>query len=127
MLGAVSGRVTERLVNAQGGSVDPIFFIHIIGVMANEGHVRRFQVVQKAANRLIVNMVLEKGVDRNSIAPELAVITEKVRLVMGSECRIDYHFVDDIPLTATGKHAYVIPSTASRLLPAEHGENSKVA
>jgi hypothetical protein len=27
---------------------------------------------------------------------------------MGPNCRIDYQFVDDIPLTATGKHAYVV-------------------
>jgi phenylacetate-CoA ligase len=110
MLKAVYGRVIERLVNAQGDSVDPIFFIHIIGVMANEGRVRRFQVVQKAASWLIVNLVLEKDVNRNNIAPELAVITEKVRLVMGSECQIDYHFVDDIPLTTTGKYGYVVQS-----------------
>ena len=112
MLGAVSGRVIERLVNARGDSIDPIFFIHVVGVVANEGRVRRFQIVQEAADWLVVNMVLEKGVDRNSIAPELAVISEKVRLVMGPECRIDYCFVDDIPLTASGKHAYVLRRTS---------------
>jgi phenylacetate-CoA ligase len=79
-----------------------------VGVVANDGFVRRFQVVQEAPDRLTVNMALERGASPEAVAPKLAAISDKIRLLMGPECRIDYAFVDDIPLTRSGKHPYVV-------------------
>jgi phenylacetate-CoA ligase len=107
-LGAVSGRVIERLVNARGESVDAIYLIHLVGVVANEGFVRRFQVVQEAPDRLVVNMILEAGVAPEAVAAKLDAIGAKIRLVMGAACRVDHRFVADIPLTRSGKHPYVV-------------------
>jgi hypothetical protein len=33
----------RRLVNARGDSVDAMYLIHLIGVVANDGFVRRFR------------------------------------------------------------------------------------
>ena len=48
--------------------------------------------------------------------------SEKIRAVMGPGCRIDYRFVDDIPLTSSGKHPYVVNKwSASPYAPARTG------
>ncbi len=107
-IGAISGRTMERLVNARGDSVDPTFFIAIIGRLTNDGFIRRFQVVQEAPDRLTVNIVLEDGADPDQVRARLDAASPKIRLVMGPGCRIDYRFVADIPLTRSGKHPYVV-------------------
>ena len=76
--------------------------------MANEGFVRRFQVVQGAPDRLAVNMILEVGVSPEAVAARLDAIGGKIRLLMGEGCRVDYRFVAAIPLTRSGKHPYVV-------------------
>ncbi len=108
LLKAVYGRVMDRLVNARGDSVDPMFFTAFIGRITNDGFIRRFQVVQEEADRLTVKIILEGGIRPEQVLPRLEAASDKIRLVMGPNCRIDYQFVDDIPLTATGKHAYVV-------------------
>ena len=113
MIGPVSGRVMERLVSARGDSVDAMYLIHLVGVVANDGFVRRFQVVQEAPDRLVINIVLEDGFTPASVEPRLPPISEKIRLLMGPACRVDYHFVDGIPLTRSGKHPYVVRRRAA--------------
>jgi hypothetical protein len=70
-------------------------------------------VVQEEADRLTVKIILEGGIRPEQILPRLEAASDKIRLVMGPNCRIDYQFVDDIPLTRTGKHAYVVRSTST--------------
>jgi phenylacetate-CoA ligase len=111
MLGAVSGRTMDRLVNARGDSVDPMFFTAFIGRIANDGFIKRFQVVQEAPDRLTVKVVLLDDAQPDQVMAKLDAAKGKIRLVMGPECRIDYRFVDDIPLSASGKHAYVVRGT----------------
>ena len=108
LLQAVYGRVMDRLVNARGDSVDPMFFTAFIGRITNDGFIRRFQVMQEEADQLTVKIILEGGIRPEQVLPRLEAASDKIRLVMSPNCRIDYQFVDDIPLTATGKHAYVV-------------------
>ena len=115
MLGTISGRVVETLVNAQGDKIDGLFVIHLIGVVAaTEGYVRRFQVVQEAPDQLIINMILDQGATPDSVRAKLTGISEKIRLLMGAKCHIDYRFVDEIPLTSSGKHPYVVRMGSAR-------------
>jgi phenylacetate-CoA ligase len=114
LIGAVSGRVVERLVNARGDSVDPLFLIHAMAGMCELGHVRRFQVVQEAPDRLTFNIVLVDAAGRGPVAALLPEVTRDVRVVMGAGCAVDHRFVDDIPLTASGKHPYVVRRAAVR-------------
>jgi hypothetical protein len=105
----------DRLVNARGDSVDPMFFTAFIGRITNDGFIRRFQMVQEEADRLTVKIILEAGIRPEQVLPRLEAASAKIRLVMGPTCQVDYQFVDDIPLTRTGKHAYVVRSAAARL------------
>jgi acyl-coenzyme A synthetase/AMP-(fatty) acid ligase len=64
--------------------------------------------VQEAPDRLTVNVVLERGASPDSVSPKLAGVSDRIRLLMGPERGIDYRFVEDIPLTRSGKLPYVI-------------------
>ena len=63
---------------------------------------------RRRPSRLTVKIILEGGIRPEQVLPRLEAASDKIRLVMGPNCRIDYQFVDDIPLTTTGKHAYVV-------------------
>jgi phenylacetate-CoA ligase len=108
VLESLSGRMVEVLVNARGEQVDPIYFIQLLAVIFNRGLVRKFQVVQDADGGLTLNLVPEAGVTPESARPNLDEVLDKIRLVMGAGCPIEVRFVDDIPLSASGKHPYVV-------------------
>jgi hypothetical protein len=56
----------------------------------------------------MLNVVLEDSATREAFQPNLQEVLDKIRLVMGADCPIDVTFVDDIPLSASGKHPYVV-------------------
>jgi phenylacetate-CoA ligase len=115
MVGLISGRVIERLVNARGDSVDASYLIRLFREL--QGCIRRFQVVQEAPDLLTINVILEEGASRELVTTKLTPMSEKIRRLMGPDCRIDYRWVDDIPLTSSGKHPYVIRREQSHSTP----------
>jgi phenylacetate-CoA ligase len=108
LLESLSGRMVEVLVNAKGEQVDPIYFIQLLAVIFNRGFFRKFQVVQAEDGALRLNVVLDTGATREAAQPNLAEVVEKIRLVMGESCPVEVTFVEDIPLSASGKHPYVV-------------------
>jgi phenylacetate-CoA ligase len=108
MLESISGRMIEVLVNARGEQVDPIYFIQLLSVIFNRGLFRKFQVVQDEDGALTLNAVLEADATQEAAQPNLNEVLDKIRLVMGAGCPIQVNFVDDIPLSASGKHPYVV-------------------
>jgi phenylacetate-CoA ligase len=108
LLESLSGRMIEVLVNAKGEQVDPIYFIQLVSVIFNRGFVRKFQVVQDEDGSLTLNVVLEASATQEAVQPNLLEVLDKIRLVMGAGCPIEVKFVDDIPLSASGKHPYVV-------------------
>ena len=108
LLESLSGRMIEVLVNAKGEQVDPIYFIQLVSVIFNRGFVRKFQVVQDEDGALTLNVVLEAHATQEAVQPNLHEVLDKIRLVMGEGCPIGVTFVDDIPLSASGKHPYVV-------------------
>jgi phenylacetate-CoA ligase len=108
LLESLSGRMVEVLLNAKGEQVDPIYFIQLLAVIFNRGFVRKFQVMQDEDGALTLNVVLETGVTREAAQPNLDVVVDKIRLVMGAGFPIEIRFVDDIPLSASGKFPYVV-------------------
>jgi hypothetical protein len=53
-------------------------------------------------------VVLEASATQEAVQPNLLEVLDKIRLVMGAGCPIEVKFVDDIPLSASGKHPYVV-------------------
>jgi phenylacetate-CoA ligase len=108
VMSPVSGRVIEALVNSQGETVDAIYFIQLFGVYFYRKFVHRFQVVQEDYNFLLINIVLEQGVDPSQATQFLQEIEKKIKVLMGENCRVQFDFVSQIPLTPSGKHPYVL-------------------
>lgn len=100
----VVGRMTDIILTKVGTVVMPEYFIHLIGVVCNKGNIKIFQVLQNKLDEIVIKIVQE-----GSIHPsQLKEIEEKIQLVMGNDCRINFEFVDYIPKTPTGKFLYTI-------------------
>jgi len=99
----VTGRITDHFMLENGTTVPAEFFIHLLGVVCYEqGGFEKFQVIQEEYNEIQINVVTRKEISdqyKNDI-------NEKIRVVMGPECKIIWNIVDDIPKTPSGKYLY---------------------
>ena len=96
LLERVEGRVLDAIRTPAGHVLPGEFFPHmlkdVVGVM-------RFQVVQTRLDRLELAIVRGEGFDEGS----LQYIRREVAKVLGDSVELVCHFVDDIPLTPSGK------------------------
>ncbi len=109
LLKEVSGRVTDVFVKEDGGVVLPEYLIHLVGVVLNNGWIKKYQIIQEDFNDIRIIIVPDKpDADHKTYEQEEKAIAEKVRLVMGNDCKIQFHMVKDIEPTSTGKYRYTI-------------------
>jgi len=107
MLAGIEGRSTSRLRNRRGDYVSPLYFIHLIGVVLDDGHIiQRFQVVQEEEDLVVVKLVVASTTP-SALRQLLESIKEKTRLVMGDETRVECELVSEIPPSPSGKYLYV--------------------
>lgn len=107
LLAKIAGRSGASIATEDGGVVSPEFFIHLIGVMHNDGSIGKFQVVQEALDHLVIRLVPASGADL-ATWPHRDALVRNVRKVVGERCRVEIRFEEDIEPTATGKHLYTI-------------------
>lgn len=100
----VVGRTTDLFKTISGSSVMPEYFIHLIGVVCNRGNIKTFQVIQEKLDLIIVKIVKGDEVTEDNLDE----IEDKIKLVMGKECKVIFDFVEGIPKTRTGKFLYTI-------------------
>ena len=98
----VTGRITEHFVLNNGTTVPAEYFIHLLGVVCNNGEIEKFQVIQEDYDNIKI-LAVPKGEVPDHYRSN---INAKIRLVMGQECQIKWDFVDDIPKTVSGKYLY---------------------
>jgi phenylacetate-CoA ligase len=98
----ITGRLTERFILENGTTVPAEYFIHLIGVVCNKGFIRRFQIIQESYLTIRILVVLE----RTMASQEMENINDKIKLVMGSNCKVIWEFVDEIQNTPQGKYQY---------------------
>jgi phenylacetate-coenzyme A ligase PaaK-like adenylate-forming protein len=98
----VSGRNVDVFRTRGETLVDGEYFTHLLYFRP---WVWKFQVIQKDYEQ-----VLFKVVRTNGDAPrgELEEIAAKARRVMGSNCRVDFEFVSELPPHPSGKYRYTI-------------------
>lgn len=96
LLSRVDGRVLDAIRTPAGHVLPGIFFPHM---MKDVKGVQRFQLVQRQLDRLDLSIVRAADFDETS----LAYIRREVAKVLGDSVQLDCHFVDDIPLTSSGK------------------------
>lgn len=106
MLGRVDGRVLDTIRTPAGHVLPGEFFPH----MLKDVHgVERFQLVQRRLDQLDLAIVRGEGFDDAS----LAYIRREVAKVLGRSVELHCHFVDDIPLTRSGKLRVTVSELSS--------------
>jgi phenylacetate-CoA ligase len=98
----ITGRITDHFVKEDGTIIPAEFFIHLIGVVCNRGFVKKFQVIQEDYKRIKLLVILEGNIGES----EKEDIEDKIKLVMGKDCKIIWDFVEEIPSTKSGKYLY---------------------
>ena len=105
VLANVVGRNTEVFRTRDGRIIPAELFIHFIGVVFNAGYIEKFQVIQRAYEKILIRVVLN---DRAKFETFKERIVALVRSVMGSGCAVEFEFVDDIKPLANGKFLYTV-------------------
>jgi len=97
----IHGRIFEHLILEDGTVVEGMYFIQLLGVYCNKGSIDQFQVIQKDYNDIKIKVV-SNSLDQN----EIKELNQKIRLVMGQNCNIEWDYVDQIEKTPSGKYLY---------------------
>jgi len=95
----ITGRITDHFVLKDETLIYGEYFTHLFYL---KEWVKTFQVIQEDYEKIKILMVLEKKINTNDKKD----IENKIRLVMGQNCQINWEFVKDIPKTPQGKHLY---------------------
>jgi phenylacetate-CoA ligase len=96
LLRHIDGRVLDAIRTADGRYLPGEFFPHMLKDVPG---VARFQLVQRQLERLDLSIVRDAEFNEDS----LITIRREVKKVLGNSIELDCHFVDDIPLTRSGK------------------------
>jgi phenylacetate-CoA ligase len=107
LLKHVAGRITDTFVSSAGTRTDGEYFTHLFYYRK---WVEKFQVVQEDYEyiRVLVVPLDRKGDVKKQYAGDFQDMLEKIRLVMGSACRVEFEIVDEIPPTPSGKYRYTL-------------------
>jgi phenylacetate-CoA ligase len=101
LLTKVVGRQLDVLTTPDGRKVPGEFFPHLLKEFPA---IRRFQVVQDAADRITLKLVVEGGFTLS----DRELLLSEIRRGTGPVVQIQLDLVDDIPLTKAGKHRVVV-------------------
>jgi len=97
----VTGRRIDYLVREDGSIIYGGYFIELFW---GEDWVKAFKVIQEDYKRLRMLVVTRDGIEDESQKEQ---IEEKIKLVMGTDCKVKWEIVDEIPKTKTGKYLHV--------------------
>jgi len=102
-IGGINGRACDVILTPRGGALLPQFFF--IGPFKLLDNLRKYQVVQEELDRLVVKLVADPGCDKP--AAENA-IREYISEAAEGSLKIEFDWVEEIPLTGLGKPRPVI-------------------
>ena len=99
----VYGRYIDLFKNQKGELIYGDFFTHLFYFREN---VKQFQVVQEKINKINISIVtrnknrLDESVEKD--------LTDKVQVVMGKDCEVNFNYVSSIDPCSSGKLRYTI-------------------
>ncbi len=105
LLKEVTGRVTDTFKNKHGTQVHGEYFTHLFYF---QNWVDKFQVIQERIDCIRILLVVKQDHQLAMKQNEILQIQDKVRLVMGEDCEVQFTVVDEIKPTASGKYRYTI-------------------
>lgn len=107
LLENITGRVSDVFKNSENESIHGEYFTHLF---YEKKWVKKFQVVQKSIDKIVVYIV---PIDENIVnSNDLQDMKDKIRLVMGQDCQIDVIIKEHIAPTSSGKYRYTISEIA---------------
>jgi phenylacetate-CoA ligase len=107
VIGSVIGRTTDIVKAPNGNYLGGTFWGHLL----KQG-VRKFQVVQDEIDRVRITLIADSDFSEEVRQEALG----RIRKACGDQMRVEFEIVDDIPVTKSGKHRYVI----SKINPVDH-------
>lgn len=103
LLKHVKGRTVNIFKTSSGSKVDGEYFTHLFYGMHE---IRKFQVIQKDYEEIVINLETCSG---KQLGEELEKeIVDKIRLVMGEKCHVEFIVLKEILPTKSGKFLYTI-------------------
>ena len=107
LLKEIVGRETDIFLKDDGSRIHGEYFTHLFYY---QDWVEKFQVVQEDYQNLCVKIVpREQCINPLELyAQHIEEISDKMKLVMGQKCNVNFEFLDDIVPTASGKYRYTI-------------------
>ena len=95
----ITGRITDHFVKEDGTIIHGEYFTHLFYL---KDWVKAFQVIQEDYKRIKILVVLKENISE----PKEKDIEDKIKLVMGQDCKIVWDFIEEIPTTPQGKYLY---------------------
>lgn len=110
VLKEISGRETSMFYTKSGDVISPEYFIHLLGVVLDPEWIEKFQIVQKEHDRVLIKCVSTMSFSeiKEHNPDGLEEISEKIKLVMGDDCTVEFEFVATIPHSDSGKYLYAV-------------------
>ncbi|MDD4381951.1 MAG: hypothetical protein PHE21_01230 [Candidatus Dojkabacteria bacterium] len=100
----VQGREMSVIRTKDGKIIPGEFLIHFLGVVMNDGSIKKFQVVQQSYKNLDIKVVLN---DKLGFGKEKENIEKLIEKAMGYKCNIKWIYVKDIKPLNSGKYLYI--------------------
>lgn len=116
LLKYVAGRVSDTFITKDNTQIHGEYFTHLFYF---QDWVNKFQVIQEDYDLIHILIVPHEQISktRESHDKEISIITEKISLVMGKDCRVEFEFVNDIDPTASGKYRYTVSKVSEENIP----------
>ncbi len=100
-IATVTGRVSDHFRTRQGKLIHCIYITHLF---YGKDDIKNYRVIQHDYEDVEVVMVAAGKVKTETIRE----IEEKLKLVMGEDCRVAFREVEEIPRLASGKYRFTI-------------------
>jgi phenylacetate-CoA ligase len=108
LLHSLEGRRVEWLRGTDGNYVSPVFVRHLIGVVHNDGSVRRYQVIQESASSFRLLLEFENDTDKARIELISLSLKSALQSVFGPASDILVERVSNLNPSDSGKFLYCI-------------------
>lgn len=97
----ITGR-TVNLFRTENGYCHPGYFFTLL---FDKPWIKNYQIIQKTLHNIILKIVL---FDQKPPPEELDTITSQIRMVFGSNCQVNFDFVEKIETSKSGKYLFAI-------------------
>ncbi len=101
LIDSISGRTFNHFLLEDGTRVHGQYFVALFFF---KDWVKKFQIIQQSYDKILCRVVTKDCINESDIED----IKSKIRLVMGSNCEIEFDFVDEILPAKSGKYIYTI-------------------